>query len=71
MGASPATGDTRRLVPMSTQVAREALKGFPEAFDDHDLDAIMGFFADDCVFYLPRGAKPRGDRFAGREKIVA
>jgi len=56
---------------MSTQVAREALKGFPEAFDDHDLDAIMGFFADDCVFYLPRGAKPRGDRFAGREKIVA
>lgn len=24
----------------------------------------MGFFADDCVFYMPRGAGPRGDHWA-------
>jgi ketosteroid isomerase-like protein len=31
----------------------------------------MGFFADDCVFYMPRGAGPRGDRFAGKADVRA
>ncbi|MBC7592190.1 MAG: nuclear transport factor 2 family protein [Salinibacterium sp.] len=56
---------------MGEKVTREVLKGFLEAFNRHDLDAIMGYFADDCVFYLPRGAKPRGDRFVGREAVRA
>jgi ketosteroid isomerase-like protein len=38
------------------------LKGFLEALDNHDLDAIMGDCASDCVFFMPRGAKPRGDQ---------
>jgi hypothetical protein len=25
------------------------------AFNDHDLDAIMSHFAEDCVFETPRG----------------
>lgn len=44
---------------------------FLEAFNRHDLDAIMGFFADDCVFYMPRGEKPRGDRFVGKDAVRA
>lgn len=56
---------------MGEKVTREVLKGFLEAFNRHDLNAIMGYFADDCVFYLPRGAKPRGDRFVGREAVRA
>lgn len=52
-------------------MTRDVLKGFLEAFNDHDLDAIMGYFADECVFYLPRGAAPRGDRFAGKEEVRA
>ena len=35
-----------------------------EAFNRHDLDAIMAFFADDCVFEMPRGPHPWGQRFA-------
>jgi len=35
------------------------------AFNAHDLDAIMGFFADDCVLETPRGAHPWGTRFEG------
>ena len=50
-------------------MTREVLEGFLEAFNAHDLDAIMGHFADDCVFYLPRGAAPRGDRFVGKEEV--
>ena len=56
---------------MAEKVTRELLKNFLEAFNRHDLDAIMGYFADDCVFYMPRGAKPRGDRYAGKEEVRA
>ena len=31
----------------------------------------MSHFADDCVFYMPRGAGPRGDRFSGRDEVRA
>lgn len=31
----------------------------------------MEFFADDCVFYMPRGASPRGDRYAGKAEVRA
>ena len=50
---------------------REVLEGFLDAFNRHDLEAIMGYFADDCVFYMPRGAKPRGDQFVGKEAVRA
>ena len=56
---------------MSVQVTVELLKGFLDAFNRHDLDAIMRYFADDCVFYMPRGAGPRGDRYIGKEAVRA
>ena len=52
-------------------LSRETLTGFLAAFNAHDLDAIMAFFADDCVFYLPRGATPRGNRYAGKAAVRA
>ena len=54
---------------MSGKVTIELLEGLLEAFNRHDLDAIMGYFADDCVFYMPRGAAPRGDRYAGKHEV--
>src|SRR5687767_15075739 len=56
---------------MSKPVTVELLEGFLDAFNRHDLDAIMEFFADDCVFYMPRGAGPRGDRFVGKDEVRA
>lgn len=56
---------------MSERVTVELLKGFLDAFNRHDLDGIMEFFADDCVFYMPRGAGPRGDRYAGKKDVRA
>lgn len=47
------------------------LKAFLDAFNRHDLDAIMEFFADDCVFYMPRGAGPRGNQFVGKDAVRA
>ena len=41
---------------MVSNVTQATLKSLLEAFNRHDLDAIMAYFADDCVLYLPRGA---------------
>ena len=49
----------------------EMLRSIAAAFDRHDLDAIMGNFADDAVFEGPRGTEAWGTRFVGREAIRA
>lgn len=56
---------------MSEHLTIDVLKGFLEAFNRHDLDAIMDYFAEDCVFYMPRGAKPRGDKYVGKQEVRA
>jgi ketosteroid isomerase-like protein len=60
-----------REANMSGQVTIALLKEFLDAFNRHDLDAIMSYFADDCVFYMPRGAGPRGDQFKGKTDVRA
>ena len=47
----------------------EALKQVLDAFNRHDLDAIMSHFADDCVLETPRGPEPWGSRFVGRDEV--
>ncbi|MBK5305738.1 MAG: nuclear transport factor 2 family protein [Frankiaceae bacterium] len=41
------------------------LRAFLAAFNAHDVDAVMGFFTDDCVFETPRGPDPWGTRLVG------
>ena len=48
---------------------RSTLVGLCDAFNAHDLDRIMAFFADDCVLEMPRGRDPWGSRFAGRHAV--
>lgn len=40
-----------------------------DGFNRHDLDAIMSFFADDCVFESPRGSDAWGRRFVGKNEV--
>jgi ketosteroid isomerase-like protein len=61
----------RWRISMQNQVTLEILKSFLEAFNRHDLDAIMSFFHEDCVFYMPRGQGPRGDRSVGKQHVRA
>ena len=56
---------------MSKLVTVELLKEFLEAFNQHNLDSIMEYFAEDCVFFMPRGSKPRGDRYMGKSEVRA
>ena len=52
-------------------ITPDLLKRFLEAFNRHDLDGIMAFFAEDCVLYMPRGERPRGDRYVGKAEVRA
>lgn len=40
-----------------------------DAFNAHDLDRIMEFFADDCVLEMPKGSQPCGSRFEGKQNV--
>lgn len=55
----------------STSVTVETLKQVLDAFNRHDLDAIMEYFAEDCTFDLPRGSSPWGTRFVGKAQVRA
>ena len=56
---------------MASEVTLDTLKGFLDAFNRHDLDAIMAYFHDECVFYMPRGRGPRGDSYFGKQEVRA
>jgi taurine dehydrogenase small subunit len=47
----------------------EVLREVFDAFNRHDLDAIMSHFAEDCVLETPRGADRWGARFAGKDEV--
>jgi ketosteroid isomerase-like protein len=46
-----------------------ALDGLAAGFNAHDVDAIMGFFAEQCSLDLPRGPEPHGRRYVGRDEV--
>ena len=50
-------------------VTVETLKQILDAFNRHDLDSIMKFFADDCSFDFPRGPEFCGQRFIGKAQV--
>ena len=50
-------------------VSPATLKSLLDAFNAHDLDRIMQFFADDCELYMPRGNEPSGQRFTGKAAV--
>jgi ketosteroid isomerase-like protein len=54
---------------MTTERNVEVLRQVLDGFNRHDLDAIMSYFADDCVFEAPRGPDPWGRRFAGKDQV--
>ena len=48
---------------------RSRLETLCDAFNAHDLDAIMACFADDCVLEMPRGRAPWGTRAEGKTAV--
>ena len=55
----------------ATNVTTPPLQAFLDAFNAHDVDAVMSFFTDDCVFDMPRGPAPGGLRLIGKQQVRA
>ena len=45
------------------------LEAIADAFNRHDVDAIMAFFAEDAVFEAPAGLDPWGRRLVGKDQV--
>lgn len=53
------------------EVTTEVLQAFADAFNRHDLDAVMSFMTQDCVFESSAGPDSYGTRYAGRDAVRA
>lgn len=49
----------------------EMLHAFADAWNRHDVDALMGFMSEDCVFEASAGPDVCGSRYVGREAVRA
>ena len=51
------------------KITRELISNFLDAFNHHNLEAGMSFFADDCVFLTHSGSEIHGTKIEGREQV--
>ncbi len=45
------------------------LDGFAEAFNAHDLDKIVSYMTDDCIFEASAGPDADGEKFVGKAAV--
>ncbi len=55
----------------SDEVTTGFLHAFAEAWNRHDVDALMTFMSEDCVFEASAGPDVCGSRYAGRDAVRA
>lgn len=54
-----------------TQATIEFLQAFGDAWNRHDIDALMSMMADDCAFHAVAGPDLLGRSFVGRDAVRA
>ena len=55
----------------ASEVTVEMLQAFAEAWNRHDIDALMSFMTDDCAFEASAGPDACGKRSAGSVSVRA
>lgn len=50
-------------------VTVDTLAAFADAWNRHDIDALMGFMAEDCAFHAVAGPDELGRSFVGRAAV--
>ncbi len=50
-------------------VTTATLEAFSVAWNAHDIDALMGFMSDDCIFQTAAGPDACGTRIAGPDAV--
>lgn len=50
-------------------ITRNVLVGFANAFNAHDVNAILSFMANDCIFLASAGPDAIGEKFEGKAAV--
>src|SRR5215813_2050536 len=50
-------------------ITTKLLDAFADAWNRHDIDGLMTFMTDDCVFEASAGPEVCGTRYEGREQV--
>ncbi|MBU6271308.1 MAG: nuclear transport factor 2 family protein [Betaproteobacteria bacterium] len=56
---------------VAPQVDTTQLEAFARAWSRHDIEALMSFMSDDCVFHSSLGPSASGTRYIGRDEVRA
>ena len=56
---------------IAAEVTTQRLQAFADAWNRHDVDALMSFMTHDCVFEASAGPDLCGARFEGRDAVRA
>lgn len=59
------------MASVIAEVTTECLQQFADAWNRHDVDALMSFMTDDCVFEASAGPDVAGTRSVGRAAVRA
>lgn len=57
------------MAQSNKQISERFLQSFADAFNEHDVKAIMAHMTDDCVFEASAGPDADGQRFIGQEQV--
>ncbi len=60
---------SRVTASSSSTVTTDTLAAFSDAWNRHDVDALMGFMTEDCIFQTAAGPDACGTRHVGTEAV--
>jgi steroid delta-isomerase-like uncharacterized protein len=71
--AKPTTnpGDHSRNAQSADQPLEQLLQEFADAWNRHDVDALMSMMAEECVFEASAGNSVNGERYEGQQAVRA
>ncbi len=53
----------------NNKITEQFLQSFGDAFNAHDIKAIMWHMTEDCIFEASAGAEKNGEKFTGQEEV--
>lgn len=57
------------MAQTNNKVTEDLLQSFADAFNAHNIDAIMSHMTADCVFEASAGPDVNGEKFTGQEQV--
>jgi ketosteroid isomerase-like protein len=63
------SSNKKPFVQSNKKITERFLQSFADAFNAHDMKAIMSFMTEDCVFEASAGEDIDGEKFTGQEQV--